>query len=502
MRRRTDVPLPVTAIAVAGVAMIVPGIIANETGEHAIAQNFYIGGVISVVLAGFLGVATANSRLNQTFSGQIIGLFTIFLAAPLVLAVPVYFSLDSYKFLDTYFEMVSCLTTTGASIFPVSAEVSDIIHFWRGFVAWMGGLLVLVSAIVVMEPLQIGGFETTIPSGIYVGGRRHGDATLASDKVLKHLALALPFYCGLTAVLWGALVWFGKSPLAGAVIAMSTVSTSGITLDPVLSGQGGSIFSEAIVLVFLLFALSRQFVASDQRWIRGRALVTDGELRLAGVIFVLALLAAIILRWPEWADMVEAGGYAVVLRELWGFCFTVISFLTTAGFESAYWTEEMRENWGGFPALLLLCLAFVGGGVGTTAGGIKLLRMVAIYRHAINEISRAVYPSALEGLGTASGRMRREGLEAACVFFVLYVIFLACLHAVLATCGLDFTSSLTLATAALTTTGPLANMILGTGFSYGDLNGIAKFALGLAMIIGRLEFLMAFALLNPAFWRN
>jgi trk system potassium uptake protein TrkH len=144
----------------------------------------------------------------------------------------------------------------------------------------------------------------------------------------------------------------------------------------------------------------------------------------------------------------------------------------------------------------------MGGGVATTAGGLKLLRVYALYKHGVREMGKLIHPNSVGGAGRLGRRIRREGAYIAWIFFMLFILSLAAVMLALSATGLGFEQALILAIAALSTTGPLAAVAGEAPIAYITLSDPAKLILAAAMIVGRIETLVLIALLNPAFWRS
>jgi trk system potassium uptake protein TrkH len=257
-----------------------------------------------------------------------------------------------------------------------------------------------------------------------------------------------------------------------------------------------------LIFAFFIFAVTRRAFTIAPN-VKGLIrLSRDRELRLA--VFAVVVLPVLLFarHWVGALEVDELANASAALSALWGSVFTILSFLTTTGFESASWAEA--RDWSGLPTpgLLLIGLVLMGGGVATTAGGIKLMRVYALYKHGTREISKLLYPSSVAGAGRLGRRIRREGAYIAWIFFMLFVLALAVVMAALALTGLSFDQSMILAIAALTTTGPLAQVAGETPIFIGNLSDPAKLILGAAMIVGRLETLVFIALLNPSFWRE
>ncbi len=230
--------------------------------------------------------------------------------------------------------------------------------------------------------------------------------------------------------------------------------------------------------------------------------MTDPELRMAVLILTVVPALLFLRHWVGALEVDEVKDTPATLRALWGTTFTVLSFLTTTGFESADWAEA--RDWSGLasPGLILAGLAVIGGGVATTAGGVKLLRVYALFRHGEREIERLVHPDSVGGGGTEARRLRRQGAQMAWIFFMLFALSIAVTMLALALTGLDFVGSTAFAVAALSTTGPLARLAAEAPLIWSDLNEAARAIAAAAMVLGRLETLAIIALLNPDFWRR
>jgi len=268
-----------------------------------------------------------------------------------------------------------------------------------------------------------------------------------------------------------------------------------------LGTSGSGLPGEAIILLVLVFAVSRQIFGSDRQGYRVPRLLSDPEFRLA-MFLVTIITAMLFLRhWVGAYDFDDIDNLPSGTRSLWGTIFTVTSFMTTTGFASTAWSEA--SNWSGLatPGILLMGMALIGGGVATTAGGVKLLRVYALYKHGMREMDRLVHPSSVGGAGTEARKLRRQGAHVAWVFFMLFALSLALTVTLFGLVGVEFEDAIILAIAALSTTGPLVTVAAPAPIDVGILDGAAKIILAGAMVLGRLETLAIIALLNPGFWR-
>ena len=400
--------------------------------------------------------------------------------------------------------MVSSFTTTGATLFENPARLGDTLHLWRGMVGWAGGLLMWISASAVLAPLNLGGFEVTASAEPGQGEAYAGRFQRATtDKRLRQITLQLaPIYVGLTGALWVLLLIGGDRPMVALIHAMSTLATSGISpIGGVQNGNSG-ITGEMVIFLFLLFALSRLTFSSDTITTARPGLNNDPEFRI-GVLLVIGV--PLLLFGRHWLGAFEIDDNATLetaLRALWGGVFTVLSFLSTTGFESADW--DIARDWSGLgtPGLILLGLSLVGGGVATTAGGVKLLRVYALYLNGRREMERLVHPSSVGRASAGGRRIRRQGAFIAWIFFMLFALSLAFVSIALAAMGLRFEEAIVLAIAMISTTGPLVQVAAEDPIRLLELEAGAKLVLSAAMVLGRLETLAIIALFNPGLWRD
>lgn len=502
MQTLRQFPLIVILIGIGALAMLVPALHAGASGDLDTARPFFYGAVLFFVLAGFLGIATMNIAAVHSERRQLVALLLAFAALPLMLALPLAEAVPATRYFNAYVEMVSALTTTGATLFDAD-RLPISVHLWRATVAWLGGFLIWVTAFAVMAPLTLGGFEVTSEQEAGQGGstgRNEGHAE-PSTRLMRFAGRLAPVYITLTGILWLIMILCGIPGAPGLIYAMSTLSTSGITAGDLPGNAPSGGLAELAIFIFLIFAVTRRSFINGLSPNLG-ALARDRELRIA-LVFVTAIPAFLFLRHWIGAFEVDEGGFdGDALAALWGSVFMVLSFLTTTGFESASWTQA--QNWSGLgtPGLLLAGIALFGGGVATTAGGVKLLRVYVLYKHGLREMERLIHPSSVNSAGQTGRRLRREGATIAWIFFMLFALTIALTMSALALTGMGFEEATLLTFAALTTTGPIATIATEAPISYALLPDAAKAILCAAMVLGRLETLAILALMNPDFWRS
>jgi trk system potassium uptake protein TrkH len=495
-------PFFIVAMGLTALSMYLPMFVATTQENWLVARTFFYHATFFLILAGILSIPFMGRNRRRSAMEFLIGVFSVLLVLPAMMALPVQALIGHLTFFQAYFEMLSCLTTTGASLLDDPEAIDGAVHFWRAQVGWLGGYLILVVALSIFAPLNIGGFE------IYSNAKstdKRLDFIVTADtgaRVAKFAGQIAPVYFALTAVLAICLVLSGQAPLVGAVHAMAVLSTSGISATGGLTSAGGGFTAELVMFLFMLFAVSRYTLLQDKDGRSWKSFRRDKEINIA-LICVVVIPALLFLRhWTAAFEVQAEQDSVAALASLWGGVFTVLSFLTTTGFESQSWGAS--QTWSGLetPGMIFMGLAIMGGGVATTAGGIKLLRVYVLYKHGTRELEKLRYPSSIGGSGKKIRAMRKDGAYIAWVTLMLFVLSIGIVTLALSATGIVFEDSLALAIAGLSTTGPLLAISSDTGLSYSDISDASKFILCIAMILGRLEALAVIALLNTNLWQK
>ncbi|SMX31259.1 TrkH family potassium uptake protein [Octadecabacter ascidiaceicola] len=504
MHRLSQRPFFVLLMGLSALAMVFPAIHAFVVDNHAVSRAFFYSALLLFVLTIFIGLATASYKIALS-RGYLVSLLAAFLVLPVVLAVPMYEAVPAMTFLEAWFESVSSFTTTGATLFDNTSDLPRSVHLWRALMGWMGGLLIWVAAIAILAPLNIGGFEVRATHGGSASEKTFAQVGRVSDpseRLFRFGSKLVPLYFALTALLWLGLTAAGENSFVAMCHAMSVMATSGISPMDGISQSSAGFTGELIIVIFFAFALSRVTFSRGVSGQEIKPLRKDSEFKLA-LMMIGGLVAVLFLRHGIVAFEDSANNdIASAAAALWGALFTITSFLTTTGFESAEWSSVREWSGLGTPGLMLVGLSLIGGGVATTAGGIKLLRVYALWKHGQREIERLIHPSSVGGAGAEARQIRRQGAQIAWIFFMLFTISIAAVMVLLAFTGVQFETAMVLAVSALSTTGPLASVAAETPISYAGIPDFGKVVLALAMVVGRLEALAIIALLNPEFWRQ
>lgn len=225
---------PVFAILmlIASGMMLLPALQAASLRDWDVARAFLDHAVFFTLCAVILGIATMNRTPSHPARYHLLMLLLSYLLLPLMLAAPFIATLPN-GIGDGYFEMLSCLTTTGATLFDRPHYLAEPLHLWRALIGWMGGLLILITAFAILAPLNLGGFEIgqagSLVGASGSGGRRAGTVEEATGRILRTAWAIGPIYGALTAALWVLLMLAGDRPFIALCHAMATISTSGVS---------------------------------------------------------------------------------------------------------------------------------------------------------------------------------------------------------------------------------------------------------------------------------
>lgn len=499
-----NLPLFLLLFGIFSAAMIVPALYGAAIRELEAARAFFYAGILGLITFCLIAVAHAGRTPRHGALGPLMSLFSAFVFLPLALAIPFIEALPTTTFINAYFEMVSAITTTGASMFDDPDRLDSTLHLWRAQVGWMGGLLMWIAASAILAPLHLGGFEVTSQAE---PGRR--DSNSGSQRapinhrarLMRVTSALLPIYAALTLLLWVLLLFGGEDPLVAICHAMSVMATSGISPIGGMENASVGITGEGVMVLFMFFALSRLTFSQDTVTATQGGLLTDPEFRIGLILIVGVPLVIFARHWIGAYDVEAFENVTQAAYALWGAVFTATSFLTTTGFVSEHWGAAQSWSGLGTPGIILMGLALIGGGVATTAGGVKLLRVFALYQNGMREMERLVHPSSVSGAGAVGRRLQSNGAFIAWIFFMLFALSLAAVTLLLALSGATFSEALVMSVSALSTTGPLMQFGMDEPIALLALSLPAKAVLCGAMVLGRLETLAIIALLTPDLWR-
>ena len=482
-------PLPVTMIALVAALMLMPAILGFYSGNARVGRGFLYSAILAGGFAGFLALATINAQIRSRTDGMFASLAIIYLSVPAIMAVPLAEILPQMRYVDAWFEMISSFTTTGASLIDLPRRVPDAVHLWRGLAGWMGGVFFLGVAASLLAPLGLGGFELIKRTGT-TADMAAAARLAAGPRLMAAIRVILPLYTALTLALTAGLVFVGLPGFDALMQAMAVLSTSGILPRETLGGVG--LMAEVLLFCGMALALTRRSLPGHGN--RNRPLNRDPELVTASALVAMVTWFVVARHWLGAFDRTSpVENLPAMGRAAWGAAFTSLSFLTTTGLVSESWIAS--RAWSGLtpPGLVLMGLALLGGGVATTAGGIKLLRIYALWRLSAAEAQHLIYPSMVVGANDYDRFLATTGARLAWLFAMVFTLTAIVVVALLLLLGMSLETALIFAVAALTNTGPLVLIATENPLYWFLLSDPQRAILAVAMILGRLEVLILLA---------
>lgn len=404
------------------------------------------------------------------------------LAVVLVGALPfLLLSSPDLSFVDAVFESMSGFTTTGATIITDVDALPRAVLYYRMQTQWLGGMGIIVLAVAILPMLRIGGmqlFRAETP-----GPMKDAKLTPRITETAKALWL---IYLSITIACTLAYDMGGMDLFDAIGHAFATVATGGFSTHNESMAYWNSPTLEVIAMFFMFIAginFSLHFVA----WRRAsmQSYFKDHELRAyASLLAVFSLLATFALYFTNTFD-----SFGTSLRHG---AFHVVSVMTTTGF-----TTDPFFTWPSFVPLLLIFIAFIGGCAGSTAGGMKVIRIILLNQQALREIRRLIHPHAIIPVKFEGRSASPTVMDAVWGFFFLFIASFAIMTMLLTATGLDMVTAYSAVVACISNMGPALG---DAGLHYADLNDTAKIILCFAMLLGRLEIYTLLVLLIPEFW--
>ncbi len=390
-------------------------------------------------------------------------------------------TIPGLSFSAAFFESMSGLTTTGATVLSGLDELPKAILYYRQQLQWLGGMGIIVLAVAILPLLGVGGME------LY-----HAESSgISKDRLtpkLRQTAIALwKIYVSLTVVCALAYFLSGMDAFDAIGHSFSTVAIGGFSTHSASIGYFNSGVIEAVAIVFMFLAginFSLHFVAWNNRSIIDYW--KDSEFKAYIVVLLVSVL--IILSVLNFNN--EYQSFWTALRHS---AFQTISMATTTGF-----TSQNFSQWPNAAPVFLIMVSFIGACVGSTGGGIKVVRVLLMFRLGMKEIKQFIHPNAQINVKLNRSTIGEKTLVSVLGFFSLYTISFVLILVLLMFTGMDQVSSFSATAATMNNLGPGLGEVAQ---NYGSLGDASKWILSMSMLFGRLEVLTLIALFHKAFWR-
>ena len=470
-------------ILIFGLTMLVP--LAVSWGLRDGAERAFDEAILLTLAVGaLLGYVTRKSKRDLRIRDGFLMVALVWTVLPAFAAVPLIVQLD-LSFTDAYFETVSGLTTTGATILTGLDDLPVSINFWRTQLVWLGGMGLIVLAVAVLPLLGIGGrqmFKAETP-----GPMKDSKMTPRIAETAKGL---WGVYAGFSLCCLLAYHWAGMPWLDAIMHTFSTMGLGGFSSHDASFGYFNSVAIESVAIVFMLIAgmnFATHFIALSGRSLRAYRVDPEAGWYLAATLGSVVGIAIFLMAHQVYPDAGEAFRRAA---------FNVISIATTTGFATVDYAL-----WPMFAPLWMLFLCSFATSAGSTGGGIKMIRAILLYKQVNREMVRAIHPNAVYQVRIGSESVPVNILFAVLAFGFVYVACIVSMTLLLSLTGLDIITAFSAVVASINNTGPGLGQV-GPSTTFTTLNDFQTWVCTFAMLLGRLEIFTLLVVLTPAFWRK
>ncbi|MDG1117519.1 MAG: TrkH family potassium uptake protein [Flavimaricola sp.] len=429
-----------------------------------------------VALACSNGVRSGGLTLRQTF------LLTslVWLTLPTFGALPFMLGASNSSVTDAFFEAMSGITTTGSTVLTGIEDLPQGLLLWRGILQWVGGIGIIVMAMVFLPELKVGGMQVFRSEAFETMGKiLPRAAEIASNISVIYVSLTVA--CAL------AYVASGMTPFDAAVHAMTTLSTGGFAnSDASFGAYGAGAHYVGTVFMFLAacpFVRYVQLLAGD-----ARPLWRDSQVRA----FVTVIAICVVAISLSLARNIH-GFNEIAFRES---LFNVVSIMSGTGYASADYM-----TWGPFCVTMFFFIGLIGGCAGSTACSVKIFRYQILFASIRSQISQLHSPHGVFEPRYDGRKVGEDVLNSVMAFFVVFIVSVGIVSVLLSLTGLDFITSVSGAATALANVGPGLGLEIGPAGNFAGLNDVAKWILSVAMFVGRLEMMVVLVLVTARFWR-
>jgi trk system potassium uptake protein TrkH len=443
---------------------------------------FATSAAITLVSGGFLALASSNgTHIGLDIQKTFLLTTLVWVVLSIFASIPFLLGFTNANIVDAIFEAVSGITTTGSTVLSELDKLPKGLLLWRGILQWLGGIGIIVVAMVFLPELRVGGMQIFRAEGFDTLGKILPRATTIAFQI-SIIYVGITIACGL------AYVLAGMNFFDAVVHAFTTVATGGFSNYD----DSFSVFSWKVEYVAILFMIlsALPFVRYVQLINgQGTAVFKDPQVKTFFVLIcALVLLSTLVLSLQLNLSL------ELVFRKA---LFNITSIITGTGYAS---TNYML--WGGFLVSLLFFVGLVGGCAGSTTCSVKIFRYQIVFASIASQLKRIQSPNGIFIPRYQGRQISDDILNSVLTFFVVFFASLGILAALLSLTGLDLITSLSGAAAALGNIGPGLGETIGPDGNFSSLNKTAKWLLVAGMLIGRLELMAVYILFTLKFWRN
>lgn len=463
------------------VALLLPLIVSILYGEKS-AMAFLLVIAILIIVGKLMSRLKLDSKQIRSKEGLMI-VTGGWVLASFFGALPFVFSGSIPSFIDAFFETVSGLTTTGSTLLDNIEALPRGILFWRSFTHWIGGMGILVLTLAILPAMGVGGFQ------IFKAESPGPVSDKLAPKIRDTASILYTAYLGLT-IMQIVILLFGKLPLYDAAVhTFGTVGTGGLSIYQNSIGAYKSSYVVMVIAIFMIASgvnFSLYYELYRGNW---KAFFRDSELKL--YLFIIAISVLLIT-----ANLFYKGIYQSLFETFKHALFQTASIITTTGYVTVDY-----EKWTSFSQGILFLLMFVGGCAGSTAGSMKVIRLLVLFKLVAREISKILHPRAILPIRVNGKTVSPDIIAGICSFFFLYIFFFVVGTLLVLLEGVDLLTASSAVAATLGNVGPGFNMV-GPTQTFSAFSGASKLLFSFLMLLGRLEIYTIFILLMPRFWQE
>ena len=457
-----------------GLLMMIPALM-DFVQHHGMANAFTLSSGLTISVGLLLYFLTPKEQDSLYPKEMFLTTTLMWLLYALFAAIPFFLPPHPVSFTNAFFESVSGLTTTGATIFSNIDNLSEGTLFWRSMTQWFGGIGIIVVALVVLPTLRIGGMQLFATESVILSER-------ISPTVRKSVRDILLYFMFLTLCCGACLWWAGMTPFDSVNHAMTTIATGGFSTHDASIAYFHSSTIEWIVLGFMFLA-GLPLVIGPHLFHKQFASIKSNVQILTFIKII--LIAVVIL------------GFAYGWHNIRTILFQIISIMTTTGF-----VVSDYSMWGGVAIALFMILLVSGACTGSTSGGIKMFRFAVIGRVLIQRMKSLVQPHAVFVARYGEKVIDTEIVDSVLFFFGMFCITAIVSVLALSALGLDYITALSGTLTCVANVGPALGSVIGPIQNFDNLPDAAKWILSVDMLLGRLEFTSIVVLFLPFLWRR
>ena len=435
----------------------------------------------------FIGVLFILANLEKEFKLNLRQTFLFSSLAWVMVAafgsLPFLLSTQNFTLSEAFFESMSGITTTGATIISDLDNSPKSILLWRAIMQWLGGIGIVVMAITILPLLKVGGMQLFKMEGPD-STEKILPRTIEVATIIISTYIVLTFICGLFYWIFGMTVFDSVSH------AMTTIATGGFSTHNDSIGFFKNSNIEIVASIFIILG-SIPFI-SYLKFAQGNKKIFFQDVQIKGLIYLLAISIFIMFFY-----LILINYESSLLDKIRISSFNVISILSGTG----YVTDDFGL-WGKFSLIFFLLLMFIGGCAGSTACGIKIFRLQMLLIFLKNQIKKLVSPNSVIITKYNNQKISDSFINSVIIFIFTFLFIFLIIAMLLSISGLDLITSISGAASSISNVGPGLGDIIGPNGNYRDIPDLSKWILSAGMLLGRLELFAVLVLFFPSFWRN